>query len=82
MPFDSQIDVTTDRHVTYRELLNSSRLAGSGLSKLGIKKGDLVALFSENSAEMVIMFYAILYSGATVTTLNHTYTKCELLMHL
>ena len=39
-------------------------------SSRGLKKGDRVALFIENSAEYVVSYYAILKAGGTTVALN------------
>lgn len=45
------------------------------LTNLGIKNGDVVAIFSENRTEYILTLLAVLCSGATVTFLNNALTK-------
>jgi len=55
---------------TFGELnLRANRLARLLLGR-GLKKGDRVALFIENSAEYVVSYYAVLKAGGTTVALN------------
>ena len=55
---------------TYGELnARANRLAHLLLGR-GLKKGDRVALFIENSAEYVVSYYAVLKAGGTTVALN------------
>nr|A0A6B9HER0.1 RecName: Full=Piperic acid--CoA ligase; Short=PipCoA ligase [Piper nigrum]QGY72664.1 piperic acid coenzyme A ligase [Piper nigrum] len=49
-----------------------------GLSRLGIKKGDVVLIFSPNSIYFPVCFLAIVALGAVVTTGNPQYTSAEI----
>lgn len=44
------------------------------LRKLGLKKGDVVGLSSENRFEFVVAALAVIYCGGVLSTLNITYT--------
>ncbi len=48
------------------------------LKELGVKKGDNVALFSENGPEWVIAYFGIHATGAAVVPLDSQYTDREL----
>jgi long-chain acyl-CoA synthetase len=55
---------------TYGELnARANRLSHLLLGR-GLKKGDRVALFIENSAEYVVSYYAVLKAGGTTVALN------------
>lgn len=60
----------TDKKYTYRELLNYSDRVGNALSQLGIKKGDSVALMSENCAEFIFCCIGVMETGAIVIPVN------------
>lgn len=47
------------------------------LSRLGVGKGDMVALYLLNSPQFIISYFAILKLGATVVPMNPTYTSLE-----
>ena len=46
----------------------------AGLAKDGFKKGDCLAIFSPNSIDFPIIYFAGVILGGTVTTWNPTYT--------
>jgi long-chain acyl-CoA synthetase len=67
-----------DRSVTYGELDTLTGKLAAGLSELGVKKRDRVALFLPNSLEFVIGYYGILKAGGTVTPVNPLNKRDEL----
>lgn len=69
-----QIDAETGEQVTYRTVLQNSVNLAVSLQKLGLKKGDLVALSSENRFEFTVASLAVLYCGGVLSTLNITYS--------
>lgn len=64
--------------LTYRQLLEQVNKFACGLSSLGIKKGDRVALFFPNCPESIIAFFATLKIGAVVVQNNPLYVEREL----
>lgn len=64
--------------LTYKELAEQVNKLAYGLSTLGIKKGDKVALFFPNCPQSVIAFYATLKLGAVVVQHNPLYVEREL----
>jgi long-chain acyl-CoA synthetase len=60
----------TDKKYTYRELIHYSDKVGNALSKIGIKKGDSVAIMSENCAEFIFCCIGIMEVGAIVIPVN------------
>ena len=46
----------------------------SGLTRLGLGKGDVVGIVSPNCPEFLISFLAVASIGAINTTVNCTYT--------
>ncbi|MGH3342542.1 MAG: AMP-binding protein [Carbonactinosporaceae bacterium] len=66
------------RAITYRQLVRMvDRFAGA-LKKLGVVRGDRVALILPNCPQNVIAFYAVLRLGAVVVQHNPLYTESEL----
>ncbi|UWX79182.1 long-chain-fatty-acid--CoA ligase [Arthrobacter jinronghuae] len=63
---------------SYEELGDQIRRAATGLMKLGVRKGDRVALVLPNSPQHVVAFYAVLRLGAVVVEHNPLYTDREL----
>ncbi len=66
------------RSMSYSRLRNAvDRFAGS-LSRLGVRRGERVAVILPNCPQGVIAFYAILRLGAVVVPTNPLYTVPEL----
>lgn len=64
---------------TYRELAERIDRTAAALSKLGVKKGDRVAIMLPNCPQYPISFYGALKCGATVVQLNPMFQPAELL---
>jgi long-chain acyl-CoA synthetase len=71
-----------DTWVTYKELKDMVDRFATSLSKLGIKKGDVVALLMPNCIQYVVSYYAIATLGAISTGVNPTYKPLEILHQL
>lgn len=67
-----------DQSSTYAELDGAVTKFADGLSKLGVKKGDHIALLLGNSPYFVISLYGALRLGATVIPINPIYTQDEI----
>ena len=65
------------RVITYRDLDRFSNRVAHGLARMGVGRGDRVALMSHNMAEAVGIYYGILKQGAVFTSLNPSYTPAE-----
>ncbi|CAG9789349.1 unnamed protein product [Diatraea saccharalis] len=72
------INGETGEKTTYKILLQGLVNIGSGLRKLGVKRGDVVALCSENRVEYLAAALGALTCGACITPLNAQYTKDEM----
>ena len=67
-----------DKASTYAELDGAVTRFASGLERLGVKKGDHIALLLGNSPHFVISLYGALRLGATVIPINPIYTADEI----
>ncbi len=67
-----------ERTFTYGELERSTNRAANGLKVLGVKKGDRVTLFAQNSPEWVISYLAIAKAGGVINPVNAMLTAEEL----
>ncbi len=63
--------------ITYRELEVLSNRVAHGLARLGVGRGDRVAVMSRNTGEHAAIFYGILKQGAVFTPLNPSCTPAE-----
>lgn len=63
--------------ISFRELDGLVNSFANALSKLGVRKGDRVALFMTNRPEYIISVYAIARLGAAFTPMNPTYKEDE-----
>lgn len=64
--------------VTYAALLSAVDRFAAGLQKIGVKKGDRVALFMPNIPQYVIAYYGTLKAGAIAVPCNPLYVAREL----
>src|SRR5438093_11828398 len=67
-----------NRKRTYKSISDAAWRVANGLRRLGIKKGDRVALVLPNTPQFVIAFYGALRAGAIVVPCNPLYTPPEL----
>jgi long-chain acyl-CoA synthetase len=70
--------IFADRAFTYRQLQDLSNQTANGLKALGVKKGDRVTLFAQNSAEWVQSYIGIAKLGAVINPANAMLTADEL----
>ena len=71
------VEGATGRVLTYAQLVEQTRHFAAGLSRGGIRQGDVVAIWSPNSPEYAVVFHAVSRLGAILTTVNPTYTVEE-----
>ena len=66
------------KSTTYAQIGDLADRAAAGLQRLGVKKGDNIGLCLPNTPYFVVMYYAILKTGATVVNFNPLYTEKEI----
>src|SRR5262245_36116361 len=76
------VDGVTGRVLTFGGLLDQVRSVAAGFAELGIRKGDVVALWSTNSPEYAVVFHAVARLGAIVMPANPVSTSRELAFQL
>jgi long-chain acyl-CoA synthetase len=59
-----------EREISYAELEMFSNQFANALVKLGIKKGDRVAVFLPNIPQFIIAYFGALTAGAVITTIS------------
>ena len=72
------IEGTTGRTLSYRQWADAVRSVASSLAARGLRKGDVVALYSPNLPEYSVVFHAVSLVGGVNTTVNPLYTPGEL----
>ncbi len=76
------IDGPTGRTLTYHAWATEVRQAAAGLAARGLRKGDVLAIFSPNLPEYAVVFHAVSLLGGIITTINPLYTAAELRQQL
>ncbi|UTR05236.1 long-chain fatty acid--CoA ligase [Alkalihalobacillus sp. LMS6] len=66
------------KSMTYEDLHNEALRFANQLVKLGVKKGDRVAVMLPNSPQSIISYYGILMAGGIVVQVNPLYVEREL----
>lgn len=73
------VDITAKKQLTFREVRNTSIEIGRGLRKQwNWQKGDIMVLFSPNSADIAAITFGTLWAGGIVCPANNLYTVGEL----
>jgi acyl-CoA synthetase (AMP-forming)/AMP-acid ligase II len=72
------IDGSTGQKTTYGQLRDLSLQIASGLTNVGLKRGDTVLIFSPNSALYPALIFGGEAAGLTVSTANSAYNASEL----
>jgi long-chain acyl-CoA synthetase len=68
--------------MTYPEVLTESRLLAAGLHRLGIEKGDKIAMLAEGRNRWLTGEYGILFAGGTTVPLSIKLMPDEVLFRL
>ena len=69
------------RRYTYNTMSQAVRRFGSSLSRMGFRKGDVMAIVSPNSPEFPIALYGASGTGMPVALVNPTFTPGEFRYH-
>jgi long-chain acyl-CoA synthetase len=70
--------VMGDRKVTFAQLEADSSRVARALRKMGVKKGDRVAMLQASNPEFVNVFFGIMKAGGTAVPLDSRYVPDEL----
>jgi acyl-CoA synthetase (AMP-forming)/AMP-acid ligase II len=76
------VDASSGCTITFGELTDRIRRLAAGLSRRGIGKGDVVAIFAPNLPDYAVVFHAVARLGAVLTPANPSYTVEELRFQL
>ena len=70
-----------DKRLTYYEIDSMANRLALYFLESGVKRGDRIAIFLDNSIEAVISLFGVLKAGAAFMMINHT-TKAEKLEYI
>ncbi|CAH0599805.1 unnamed protein product [Chrysodeixis includens] len=73
------INGATDEQLTYNDIIQQAMNFAVSLTRMGVRKGDTIALFAENRQEYWGAVVGVACSGAVLTTINTGYVKDELI---
>jgi acyl-CoA synthetase (AMP-forming)/AMP-acid ligase II len=74
----AMIDSSNGRVVTYAGWADGVRRAAGALARRGLRKGDVVGIYSGNCPDYAVAFHAVSLLGGIITTINPLYTAEEL----
>src|SRR5437762_7441291 len=63
--------------ISYQQLIEQVRRCAAGLQALGVRRGDRVALMTQNCPQFVVAYFGVLRAGAIVTPTSPIYTARE-----
>jgi long-chain acyl-CoA synthetase len=67
-----------DKAMSYRQLDDAVNRFATAMQKLGVKKGDRVAMFMPNCPQLVIAYYGTMRAGGIAVPSNFLYTAEEI----
>lgn len=67
---------------TYEDINESANRFANAMLKLGIQKGDIVAVMSRNLPQYIIAWFGIAKIGAILTGVNYTFKENELVYQI
>jgi acyl-CoA synthetase (AMP-forming)/AMP-acid ligase II len=76
------VDGASGRSLTYTQLIDGVRRVAAGLAAHGLKKGEVLGIYSPNVPEYAVTFHAVATLAAISTTINPLYTPRELTQQL
>ncbi|XP_014364060.2 4-coumarate--CoA ligase 1 [Papilio machaon] len=72
------INAATEERITYKEMVQAAVNLAVSLVRLGVKKGDVIGVCTENRLENWSIVMAVASTGAIVTPISIGYVKDEL----
>jgi len=76
------IDAPSGRTLTYGALVGAVPRIAAGLARRGLRKGDVVMIYSPNLPEYALALYGAMAAGGVTSTVNPLYTVGELTYQL
>lgn len=79
---DKTAVILDGQKLTYAQLNDMVRRVATILQERGVKRGDKVAMMLPNCPQFPVVYYGILYAGATVVPINVLLKAHEILYHI
>src|SRR3954469_3416587 len=76
------VDAASGRTLTFAEVAADVRAVAAGLARRGLKKGDVLGIYSPNLPEYAIPYHATAMLGGVCTTASPLLTSGELATQL
>ncbi|GLH14666.1 Luciferin 4-monooxygenase [Gryllus bimaculatus] len=73
----AQVDAESGRSLTFRQMVELSQRVSRSLLRLGVRRGDVVAICSENNLEFCSVLLGALEAGAACMLIHPLYTPRE-----
>lgn len=75
----AQINADDDTNLTFGQILSKSIRIAENLTKIGMKKGNIITLISKNNSELSSILFGSLMAGLAVSTLDPTFGTTDFL---
>ncbi|MDO9124239.1 MAG: AMP-binding protein, partial [Deltaproteobacteria bacterium] len=75
---EALVDISKNVRLTYKEFLNRVNQLTKGFLKLGLKKGDHLALWSPNRWEWIVTQFAAAKIGVVLISVDNNYQLQQL----
>lgn len=72
------VDVVTGEEFSAIEIVNRSIEVAKGLLAVGLKKGDVVSIVSENRVEFAFVMFGTIFNNCIIAPVNNTYSASEI----
>ena len=69
-PNSDALFIGTDCVATYQNFDQKARALGRWVTNLGLKSGDRIAMFMENTPDFLYVLYGVWYAGGVVVPIN------------
>ncbi len=70
------------KEYTRKQIMDWSDRLATALHNMGVRKGDVVAIYLPNSVQFLVAYYGILAAGATVTAISPLFVPREVAFQL
>ena len=76
--FLTKVNTITKQELTYKEAEECCHLFGTGLARLGMSKGDVLAVMGQNSPQYALSMIGAFKFGIVITPISASYKPPEI----